>query len=57
MLEQDRIAATVFLRDGDDWVGHIVTNETTMALPELGIELPFAELYAGAELAEQETAD
>ena len=51
------MAATVFVRDGDDWVGHVITDETALALPELGIELPFAELYAGVELAEQEIDD
>jgi Uma2 family endonuclease len=42
ILEQDRQAATVFSRDRGDWVGHV--------MPEIGISVPLAELYAGVEL-------
>ena len=48
MLEQGRAAATVFERVGEDWVGHIVTGET-LSLPEVGVELPMAAVYAGIE--------
>lgn len=45
MLEQDRIAATVFARDGADWVGHLLTGEAAvLALPEIGLSLPLVEL-------------
>ena len=47
MLEQSRQAATVFSRNGDDWVGHVVIGESGLALPEAGITLPMAELYEG----------
>lgn len=47
MLEQDRIAATVFSRVGDDWVGHVFVGDAILAMPEIGIEVPFAELYEG----------
>ena len=47
MLEQDRQAATVFARAGDDWVGHVVSGDAVLAMPEIGIELPLAELYEG----------
>ena len=51
------MAATVFERAGDDWVGHLVTGETTLPMPELGIDLPLAELYAGVEFPPAEEAD
>lgn len=52
MLEQDRVAATVFVRDGADWVGHLLTGEAAvLALPEIGLSPPLAELYEGVELA------
>lgn len=52
MLEQDRVAATVFARDGADWVGHLLTGEAAvLALPEIGLSLPLVELYEGVELA------
>jgi len=50
MLEQTAPAATVFSREGEDWVGRLATGAAaTLALPEIGIELPLAELYAGIE--------
>jgi len=45
MLEQSRRGATVFCRDGDDWVGHVLTGDDNLTLPEVGITLPMAELY------------
>jgi Uma2 family endonuclease len=47
MLEQSRIGATVFSRDGDDWVGHVLTADDDLALPEVGITLSMTELYEG----------
>ena len=51
MLEQDRIGATVFARVGADWLGHILTDDATLTLPEIGLTLPLAELYEGVDLA------
>jgi Uma2 family endonuclease len=48
-LSQDEIAGTLFERMGGDWVGHLVAADSVLRLPELGIELPFAELYEGLE--------
>ena len=45
MLEQDHQAATVFTRAGDDWVGHILSGDVILDMPEIGIELPLHELY------------
>jgi Uma2 family endonuclease len=52
MLEQDRQAATVFARQGDDWVGHVVDGDVVLAMPEIGVELPLAELYDGVAFTE-----
>ncbi len=54
MVEQDQQAATVFARAGDDWVGHVVSGDVALAMPEIGIELPLAELYEGVSFAEPE---
>ena len=51
MLEQDRIGATVFARIGPDWLGHLLTDAATLALPEIGLTFPLAELYEGVDLA------
>jgi len=50
MLEQDRIGATVFTRAGDDWIGHILLEDARLEMPEIGIEIPLAELYEGVVL-------
>jgi Uma2 family endonuclease len=55
MLEQDRLAATVFAREGEDWIGRVVTGPVELALPELGIALPLGELYRGVEPTEDAT--
>ena len=55
LLAQDRLGATVFERVGEDWVGHVITGDATLRLPEIGIELPLAELYDGVEIAVEAT--
>jgi Uma2 family endonuclease len=51
MLAQDQQRATVFERIDGDWVGHIMSGETLLRMPEIGIEVPLAELYTGVELS------
>jgi Uma2 family endonuclease len=46
LLAQDRKQATMFERIGGDWVGHIVSGDALLLMPEIGIEVPLAELYA-----------
>jgi len=50
ILEQKYIGATVFVRKGEDWVATTLAEGDTLALPELGIELPLDECYAGLDL-------
>lgn len=57
MLEQDQQAATVFARAGDDWVGHVLSGDAILSMPEIGIELPLAELYEGVSFAAPEAED
>ena len=57
MLEQDFVGATVFARSGDDWVGHVLGADAILDMPEIGIELPLAELYEGIVFAGDETRD
>ena len=54
MLEQDRVAATVFSREGDDWRGRLLLGaEAVLALPEVGIEaIRLLDLYEGVTLPE-----
>ncbi|HLY56457.1 MAG TPA: Uma2 family endonuclease [Stellaceae bacterium] len=51
MLYQDKIAAVMFERGGDDWIGHLLAPDSVLMMPEIGIELPLAELYRGVEMA------
>jgi Uma2 family endonuclease len=54
MLEQASVAATVFERNGYDWVGHLLTGgDAVLHMPEIGIEVPLAELYDGVVLPDQ----
>ena len=52
MLEQDRVAATVFARVEDGWSGQILAAGDSLAFPELGITVPLDELYEGVSLPE-----
>lgn len=53
MLEQDRIAATVFTREAGDWVGHLLIGaDALLALPDIGIEaVRLGGFYEGVSLA------
>ncbi len=55
MLEQTRRAATVFARAGEDWAGHVLTDDAVLAMPEIGVDLPLAEVYAGIAFASDDS--
>jgi Uma2 family endonuclease len=57
MLEQDRIGATVYARAGDGWTHEILIAESMLALSEIGVVLPLAELYEGLAFPQEEEAD
>jgi Uma2 family endonuclease len=61
MLEQDRIAATAFERQGDHWISHILVDDAIVAMPEIGCAIPLAELYDGIDFtktaAEEDAAE
>jgi len=50
ILEQNSIGATVFARQDDRWIGFALIEGDTLQMPEIGIEVPMAEFYAGVEL-------
>ena len=49
LLEQTYIGATVFAREGNDWVGRTLGEGDLLALPEIGAEIPLAEFYIGLD--------
>jgi Uma2 family endonuclease len=56
MLEQDRIGATVYTRSSGDWKHQILIEDSVLVLPEIGVELPLAEIYEGL-VFDREDAD
>ena len=51
MLEQDRIAATVFARAGEAWSGQLLGPGDALDMPEIGLRVPLDDLYLGIDLA------
>ncbi len=52
ILEQSGVAATMFTRGPSGaWTGEILGPDATLAMPEIGIDLPLAEIYAGIDLS------
>lgn len=49
ILEQTSVGATVFARRGEDWVATVLIEGDALQLPELGVELPLLECYAGLD--------
>lgn len=47
MLEQDSVGATVYARSNEWWTHDILIADSMLFLPEIGVELPLAELYEG----------
>ena len=51
ILQQTRAGAIVFTRKGEDWITEIVHDQGVLHMPEIGIEIPMAELYADIDPA------
>jgi Uma2 family endonuclease len=54
IVEQDSIAATVFSRLGSDWIARALTAGDLLQMPEIGIEIPLADIYADVPLGAPE---
>ena len=50
MVEQGRIGATVLTREPGGWLGRLIGEADTLAMPEIGASLPLAARYAGLDL-------
>lgn len=57
MLEQDGVAAVAYARAAAVWTHDILTAESVLALPEIGVELPLAELYEGIAFETDEDSE
>jgi Uma2 family endonuclease len=56
ILEQDAIAATVYVRKGADLVVETLTEADTLRMPEIEVEVPMAEFYSGIDLTDEAVA-
>jgi Uma2 family endonuclease len=54
VLAQDTVGGTMFVRDGDDWTGHLLSSDSLLRMPEIGIEVPMAEFYEGVVLPSED---
>jgi Uma2 family endonuclease len=50
ILEQDSVAATVFVQHGNNWLASVLTDDDVLAMPEIQISLRLAEIYVDVEL-------
>ena len=50
LLEQNQVLATVIGRTGTGWSLEALTRNGTINLPEIGAEVPVAEIYEGLDL-------
>ena len=59
ILQQTDAGAIMFARKGEDWISEPISGaDAVICMPEIGIEIPLAELYIGVELtAEPDAAD
>ncbi len=57
MIEQDGISATAYVRAGAIWTHEVLLADSILALPEIGIDLPLAELYEGLEFEAEHPSD
>ena len=58
MLEHSSVGLTVFTRRhaDEDWTARALTSEDTLQLPDIGIEIPVADLYEDVDLSEAAAA-
>ncbi len=50
MLEQEIAAATVFTRDGMEWIGRVRYAGETLDMPEIGSSVPISEFYLDVDI-------
>lgn len=55
MLDQDGVSATVYARAGDAWTHEILIADFILAMPEIDVALPLAELYEGLDFEESDS--
>ena len=49
IMSQNVIAGMMFERTSGDWIGHALGPDAILRMPEIGVEVPFAEFYEGID--------
>ncbi|WP_428540890.1 Uma2 family endonuclease [Rhodopila sp.] len=57
ILEQDAVAATVYLKRDESWTVSVLTGDAVLAMPEVNAEIPLPGVYADVELPSADTAE
>lgn len=50
ILEADAIAATIYTRQGPDFIVGVLTEDDTLAMPEIEVSIPLRAIYADVTL-------
>ncbi len=50
ILAQDAVAATVWMREGPDWKGTLVSGDAPLTFPALGVSVRLPDVYDGITL-------
>jgi len=53
ILEQDAIAATIYLKQDAAWTVSVMTGGAMLTMPEIEAEIPLADIYSDVELPPQ----
>ena len=54
IVEPGRMGATVFARDGDNWLSLILIVDATLSMSEIGVDIPLSEIYRDVEFPEND---
>ena len=54
LLEQGRMGATVFAREGGNWMSLILIGDAMLSMPEIGVDIPLSEIYRDVEFPEND---
>ena len=57
ILEADAIAATVYTRQGPDFIVGVLTEDDTLAMPEIEASIPLRAVYADVTLPSDDETD
>lgn len=57
LLEQDAVAATVYLKQDGAWTVSVLTGDAVLAMPEVETEIPLPAIYADVELPAPDAAE